>query len=291
MVDVGDDGKISDFALVGQKNTPPKDGEWSSNIGVYPQEIPGGQAAGASPRPTEQGNDRGPGRRTGSPSPTHTRGDRLGISGAWHRWRPGGRSRYSAAALRACGVTAMRAARGAASSAQATDRSLSGRPESSFPPLGLLSPPNPLRSRWRLCRLTDAACPLRVLRWASAGAPVTASASQWGGRQCAVGLRPVRTAHRRREPRVQGPQVLVVFPPLLTAKAVPRPGRPAPAQARPPGDIPMDIGRPQVAPTGGQSLTLANRGRLRAWRLPYRPVGGASGMPRPTSGSGSPCGG
>ena len=136
MVDVGDDGKISDFRLVGQKNTPPKDGEWSSNIGVYPQEIPGGQAAGASPRPTEQGNDRGPGRRTGSPSPTHTRGDRLGISGAWHRWRPGGRTRYSAAALRACGVTAMRAARGAASSAQATDRSLSGRPESSFPPLG-----------------------------------------------------------------------------------------------------------------------------------------------------------
>ena len=36
----------------------------------------------------------------------------------------------------------------------------------------LLSPPNPLRSRWRLCRLTDAACPLRVLRWASAGAPL-----------------------------------------------------------------------------------------------------------------------
>ena len=28
---------------------------------------------------------------------------------------------------------------------------------------GKLSPPNPLRSRWRLCRLTDAACPLRVL--------------------------------------------------------------------------------------------------------------------------------
>ena len=204
VVDVGDDGKISDFRLVGQKNTPPKDGKWSSNIGVYPQEIPGGQAAGASPRPTEQGNDRGPGRRTGSPSPTHTRGDRLGISGAWHRWRPGGRSRYSAAALRACGVTAMRAARGAASSAQATDRSLPGRPESSFPPLGLLSPPNPLRSRWRLCRLTDAACPLRVLRWASAGAPVTASASQWGGRQCTPGLCKPDTAHRRHEPPFRG---------------------------------------------------------------------------------------
>ena len=185
VVNVGDNAEIADFALVGQKNTPPKDGEWSSNIGVYPQGIPGGQAAGASPRPTEQGNDRGPGRRTGSPSPTHTRGDRLGISGAWHRWRPGGRSRYSAAALRACGVTAMRAARGAASSAQATDRSLSGRPESSFPPLGLLSPPNPLR-------------------WASAGAPVIASASQWGGRRCAPGLCPVRTAHRRREPPFRG---------------------------------------------------------------------------------------
>ena len=50
---------------------------------------------------------------------------------------------------------------------------------------GKLSPPNPLR-------------------WASAGAPVTASASQWGGRQCAVGLRPVRTAHRRREPPFRG---------------------------------------------------------------------------------------
>ena len=46
---------------------------------------------------------------------------------------------------------------------------------------GKLSPPNPLRSRWRLCRLTDAACPLRVLRWASAGAPITASANGAGG--------------------------------------------------------------------------------------------------------------
>ena len=276
MVDVGDDGKISDFALVGQKNTPPKDGEWSSNIGVYPQEIPGGQAAGASPRPTEQGNDRGPGRRTGSPSPTHTRGDRLGISGAWHRWRPGGRSRYSAAALRACGVTAMRAARGAASSAQATDRSLPGRPESSFPPLGLLSPPNPLRSRWRLCRLTDAACPLRVLRWASAGAPVTASASQWGGRQCAVGLRPVRTAHRRREPPFRGA----------------------------PGALPIKIQRSHLQKSGasreGAPTDKHRAVKVLPWQIAadYGPGGchtaptdGASGMPRPTSGSGSPCGG
>ena len=56
----------------------------------------------------------------------------------------------------------MRATQGAASSAQATDRSLPGRPESSFPPLGLLSPPNPLR-------------------WASAGAPITANANGAGG--------------------------------------------------------------------------------------------------------------
>ena len=45
---------------------------------------------------------------------------------------------------------------------------------------GKLSPPNPLR-------------------WASAGAPVTASASQWGGRQCTAGLCPIRTAHRRQQ--------------------------------------------------------------------------------------------
>ena len=147
------------------------------------------------------GNPRG---RAGSSRPTDSCHDFLDISEAQHRRRPGGPSWYSAAVFKACRVIPMRAARGAASSAQATDRSLPGRPESSFPPLGLLSPPNPLRSRWRLCRLTDAACPLRVLRWASAGAPVTASASQWGGRQCAVGLRPVRTAHRRREPPFRG---------------------------------------------------------------------------------------
>ena len=98
---------------------------------------------------------------------------------------------------------------GAPSSAQAADRSLPGRPESSFPPLGLLSPPNPLR-------------------WASAGAPITASTSQWDGRRCAVGFCRSITTHRRHGLRVQGPQALVVFPPLLTSKAAPRPGRPAP---------------------------------------------------------------
>ena len=41
----------------------------------------------------------------------------------------------------------------------------------------LLSPANPLRSRQQLCCATDAAYPLRVLRWASPG-------PRWG-RQCA----------------------------------------------------------------------------------------------------------
>ena len=48
------------------------------------------------------------------------------------------------------------------SSAQATDRSLPGRPESSFPPLGLLSPRRPLR-------------------WVAAGAPIFTPAPSRGG--------------------------------------------------------------------------------------------------------------
>ena len=80
-----------------------------------------------------------------TPPPLERRRKRPCFSGAWHRRRPGGPGWYRAATHRACGVTAMRASQGAASSAQATDRSLPGRPESSFPPLGLLSPPNPLR--------------------------------------------------------------------------------------------------------------------------------------------------
>ena len=95
-------------------------------------------------------------------APFPSRHKHRGISEAWHRRRPGGPSRYNATTFRACRVIPMRATRGAASSAQATDRSLPGRPESSFPPLGLLSPPNPLR-------------------WASAGAPITASANGAGG--------------------------------------------------------------------------------------------------------------
>ena len=51
---------------------------------------------------------------------------------------------------------------------------------------GKLSPPNPLR-------------------WASAGAPVTASASQWGGRQCRPGSCQPITAYRRPGPPFGGP--------------------------------------------------------------------------------------
>ena len=37
--------------------------------------------------------------------------------------------------------------------------------KTAFAFLPLLFDSQTLRSRWRLCRLTDAACPLRVLRW------------------------------------------------------------------------------------------------------------------------------
>ena len=109
--------------------------------------------------------------------------------------------------------------------------------ECSFPPLGLLSPPNPLRSRWRLCRLTDAACPLRVLRWASAGAPVTASASQWGGRQCTPGLCKPDTAHRRHEPPFwgsRGRSPWPFFPPISSGRNG-GPGRAGPPREGHPG--------------------------------------------------------
>ena len=232
-------------------------------------------------------------RRAESPRPTDSRRNCPGISEAWHRRRPGGPSRYSAAAVRACRVIPMRAARGAASSAQATDRSLPGRPESSFPPLGLLSPPNPLR-------------------WASAGAPVTASASQWGGRRCRPGSFQPITAHRRHGLRIQGPQALVVFPPLLTPKAV-RPPRRRPRGAPPAGGWRAEVVAPHVVDTSYGSLAspqaaklvpstvpplpttttpLGRRGgpiRRADGIRPYgpgschtAPAGGASRMPRPT---------
>ena len=45
---------------------------------------------------------------------------------------------------------------------------VAGYPPASF---FLLSQPDPLRSRWQLCCLTDAAYPSRVHRWAPAGFP------------------------------------------------------------------------------------------------------------------------
>ena len=173
----------------------------------------------------------------------------------------------------------MRAAQGAASSAQATDRSLPGRPESSFPPLGLLSPPNPLR-------------------WASAGAPVTASASQWGGWQCRPGLCPVCTAHRRHEPPYWGAQGGRSPPALLSLhffgkKWGPRPGRPVPRGA-PRCENVEPLIRPSVrtgapSPCGGKASgggypPLRARRLIRVPGPPCRESGGASGMPRPAAG-------
>ena len=76
-------------------------------------------------------------------------------------------------------------------------------------------PPEARRRRPKLRIVRFRAGPkAHSLRWASsphrtrfAGlrrGPVTASASQWGGRRCAPGLCPVRTAHRRREPPFRG---------------------------------------------------------------------------------------
>ena len=171
------------------------------------------------------GNPRG---RAGSSRPTDSCHDFLDISEAQHRRRPGGPSWYSAAVFKACRVIPMRAARGAASSAQATDRSLPGRPESSFPPLGLLSPPNPLR-------------------WASAGAPITASANGAGGNArpvFALSVQPTaanspRTGGRRGH--TPGP----FFPPISSGRNG-GPGRAGPRrEAEPPPG-----GRILSAPTG-----------------------------------------
>ena len=143
---------------------------------------------------------------------------------------------------------------------------------------GKLSPPNPLRSRWRLCRLTDAACPLRVLRWASAGAPVTASASQWGGRQCTPGSCQPVTTHRRHEPPYWGVQggrspPALLSPHFFGKKWGPRPGRPAPRGAPRRGNegTPHPSGlRPSTFPPAG--------GRLRADDI--RPCGPGKTVPR-----------
>ena len=200
------------------------------------------------------GNPRG---RAGSSRPTDSCHDFLDISEAQHRRRPGGPSWYSAAVFKACRVIPMRAARGAASSAQATDRSLPGRPESSFPPLGLLSPPNPLR-------------------WASAGAPVTTSASQWGGRQCRPGLCPACTAHRRHEPPFwgsRGRSPWPFFPPISSGRnggarraGAPREG--APRRGNEGTPHPSGL-RPSTFPPAG--------GRLRADDI--RPYGPGNGFP------------
>ena len=98
----------------------------------------------------------------------------------------------------------------------------------------------------------------------------------------------------------QKTQALVVFPPLLTAKAVPRPGRPAPPGAPPAGGWRAEVvaphglvdtqasGRPQVAPTEatpGRRIGPHWAGGwyppLRAWQLSYRPSGRRAGDAAP----------
>ena len=76
-----------------------------------------GSAKGPPPsaaRSTLQGAGRPCIRPAGSSRPTDGCDDCHGISEAWHRRRPGGPSRYSAATFRACRVTPTRATRGAA---------------------------------------------------------------------------------------------------------------------------------------------------------------------------------
>ena len=97
---------------------------------------------------------------------------------ALYQLGPPGRRRYHASEIPWC---LWRLENGASrmprptSSAQATDRSLPGKPESSFPPLGLLSPRRPLR-------------------WVAAGAPL--GASPGAPRQTGDHRSPLRTARR-----------------------------------------------------------------------------------------------
>ena len=74
----------------------------------------------------------------------------------------------------------------------------------------------------------------------------------------------------------QKTQALVVFPPLLTAKAVPRPGRPAPAQA-PPGAPPAggwraEVVAPHVVGTSYGSLASPQAAKLVPSTVPPLPT-------------------
>ena len=185
-----------------------------------------------------------------APFPSHHK--HRGISEAWHRRRPGGPSRYSATIFRACRVIPMRVTRGAASSAQATDRSLPGRPESSFPPLGLLSPPNPLR-------------------WASAGAPITASANGAGGDARPVSALSVQPAAAM-TPRTGGPGWAEPPGPSFSPFLREEMGAPA-AQARPSRGPPVNGRRAGVvAPHGSGRMISAPAGYAgnRLFRPPNR---------------------
>ena len=68
-----------------------------------------------------------------TPPPLGCRRDRPGISEAWHRRRPGGPSWYSATTFRACRVTPMRAAQGAAAPVTKLPGKLAAMPARSLP--------------------------------------------------------------------------------------------------------------------------------------------------------------
>ena len=74
-------------------------------------------------------------------------------------------------------------------------------------------------------------------------------------RRCAVGLCPARTAHRRHEPPYWGAQGGRSPPALLFPHFFGKKWGPPEAGASPGG-------RPQVAPTDGRSIPLANLGRM-----------------------------
>ena len=127
---------------------------------------------------------------------------------------------------------------------------------------GKLSPPNPLRSRWRLCRLTDAACPPGGTPANNGGGkPPPYSAWQFprqpGFSQTGDHRSPLRTARRVVAPHVVDTSYGSLASPQA-AKLVPSTVPPLPTTTTPLGrrGAPLD-GQMISAPTGrGDSRCL-----------------------------------
>ena len=97
---------------------------------------------------------------------------------------------------------------------------------------------------------------------------------QSGGRQCAPGLCPVRTAHRRHGPRVQG-RSPGGFPTAFDIKSG------APAESEAPGALPIKIQRSHLQKSGAPRRHPGRRMARRGRRAPR--VGGYAGK-RATTG-------